>query len=226
MIPAACQLTAATSLTSPIFRRCRRSCRKAVIHSTMTSRRPRAASLATSTLWSTWSKALAKSTKTVRTDSPLSTATCQWCSMSTSACVVDRCLRAIILPVVQAYSVLCKCIVIIPYLHRALLLSLVVRKLINQIWQSCFRLRLLRAQKVCHLSRLNTGYSWLVSISWRTSLHWRQKLVWCLAALVGTLLAGPTPIGGYGGRLPRLWVVRMTDLGGFATLFLGPAFCC
>jgi len=81
--------------TSPIFTRCRRSCRKAAIHRTMTSVRARATSLATSKLWSTLSNVLAKSTKTVRTDSPLSTATCQWCSMSTNACVVDRCLRAL-----------------------------------------------------------------------------------------------------------------------------------
>ena len=79
---------------SPIFTRFRRSCRNAPDHLTMTSGKPNATNLTTSTLWSTRSNALVKSIKTVHTDSPLSTAVCQWCSISTKASIVDRCLWA------------------------------------------------------------------------------------------------------------------------------------
>jgi len=49
-------------------------------------------SLNISILWSTCSKALAKSTKTVWTNWPVLTAWCQWCKTSTKGCVVERSL--------------------------------------------------------------------------------------------------------------------------------------
>ena len=75
---------------SPILTRWHLCHRKAQIHRTMTSGRPSATNLDTRMLWSTWTNALVKSTKTVRTDWPLSIAACQWYSMSTKACVVER----------------------------------------------------------------------------------------------------------------------------------------
>ena len=97
MTPAACQLTTAANLTG------RHQSSRVVVavaeRRTSTAQWRQADPVPPS--WSPvrygrhmWSNALAKSTKTVRADSPLSTATCQWCSISTNAYVVDRCLRA------------------------------------------------------------------------------------------------------------------------------------
>jgi len=80
--------------TSPILTLWRRLLRNEYIHRMMTSGRPSMVSLATKTLWSTWSKAFLKSTNTVRTDWPLSTALCQWCNTSIRAWVVERFVRA------------------------------------------------------------------------------------------------------------------------------------
>ena len=70
-----------------VWRRCRR---KEYIQQMMTSGRSSARILASRMSWSTRSNALVKSTNTVRTDWPLSTAMSQWCVTSTSAWVVDR----------------------------------------------------------------------------------------------------------------------------------------
>ena len=83
-------ITSQSDIMSPIFTRWRRCCKNEHIHRMMTSGRPNSVSLATRMLWSTWSNALAKSMKTARTDWPSSIALCQWCTMSTRACVVDR----------------------------------------------------------------------------------------------------------------------------------------
>ena len=77
-------------ITSPILTRWRRWRRNQHIHWMMTSDRLNSVSLAIRMLWSTWSNALAKSIKTARTDWPSSTALYQWCTMSTSAWVVER----------------------------------------------------------------------------------------------------------------------------------------
>ena len=70
--------------TSPIFTRSVRCRRKSHIQHMTVSLNPNLSILITSrpTLWSTWSNAFAKSTKTAWMDWPLSTASCQWCSMS------------------------------------------------------------------------------------------------------------------------------------------------
>jgi len=83
-----------SEVMSSICTRWRRCHRKKHIHRMMMSGTSRACIFITKILWSTWSNAFAKSMNTVRTDWPLSMALCQWCIMSTNACVVDRPLRA------------------------------------------------------------------------------------------------------------------------------------
>ena len=82
-------ITSHSDIMSPILTHWRRWCKNEHIHR-MICGRSNSINLATRTLWSTWSNALAKkSTKTTWTDLPSSMALCQWCKMSTRACVVE-----------------------------------------------------------------------------------------------------------------------------------------
>jgi len=87
-------ITSQSDITSPILTRWCRSYKNEHIHRMMTSGRPNSINFAIRMLWSTWSNALPKSMKTARTDWPSSTALCQWCTMSTRVCVVDRPFKA------------------------------------------------------------------------------------------------------------------------------------
>ena len=69
---------------------CCRSRRNKVIQSVMISDRPNDFSFSTTRLWSTWSNAFAKSSKSTRVELPLSRAACQRCITSTNARVVER----------------------------------------------------------------------------------------------------------------------------------------
>jgi len=74
---------------SHILTRCWRSIRNEQIQLIRMSGTPKLISLRTTVEWSTWSKALAKSTNNKRTDFLLSRAEFQWCNISIKACVVD-----------------------------------------------------------------------------------------------------------------------------------------